>query len=80
MAFKLQLAVGRHRLSLNNGAHMIAAYVYAYANLPRAQCRRAHACKVFSQGQCGTTREESKRLAVQFVHFHTRHTGVRLGR
>ena len=39
MAFKLQLAIGRHHLSLNNGAYMIAAYIYAYTNLPRAQCR-----------------------------------------
>ena len=39
MAFKLQLAIGRHRLSLNNGAYMIAAYIYAYTNFTGTQRR-----------------------------------------
>ena len=36
LAFKLQLSVSRHRLSLNNGAHMIATYIDTHANFLRA--------------------------------------------
>ena len=36
LAFKLQLSVSRHRLSLNNGAHMVAADVDTHANFLRA--------------------------------------------
>ena len=36
LAFKLQLSVSRHRLSLNNRAHMVAADVDTHTNFLRA--------------------------------------------